>query len=313
MSEAVHEDDLPLNDGPRCAEHPNAPARYLCTECGRLLCADCTQCLGTPIERAFACSHCQGRAEPVEYVPPPEVSGQFIRAPLYPALGLSKWMVLAAGVGAVVLWLLAQFSVHAFGAVVPVGAFLAVASLFVQLIAFLTLLRFLLGWTVRVLVTSMHGDRRPPGDLAQPWDYPGGFRTLWLTAGAIALPLLPFSAYVVARLTLRGLSVWPAWALLALAGLTVPMFMTRAAVRQSANALNPVAVVRDILAIGPMYLLACGAFWIGSALILASLRLIPVPGVGAFVNASLAAYFLILQARLIGLACCRRSARLEAD
>lgn len=313
MNEAAHREDPPSDDGPRCAEHPDAPAEYLCTECGRLLCRECVTVLGTVIERAYACSHCQGRADPVEYVPPPEVSGQLIRAPLYPLLGLSKWIVLAAGIGALVLWLLAQFSLHAFGAVVPAGAFLAVLTVFVQAVAALTLLRFLLGWTVRVLVTSIRGERRPPGDLAQPWDYPGGFRTLWLTAGAIALPLLPFSVYVIARLTLRGLPVWPVWALLASAGLTVPMFMTRAAVRQSANALNPVAVVRDILGLGPMYLLACGAFWIGSALIIASLRLIPVPGVGAFVNASLAAYFLILQARLIGLACCRRRAQLEAD
>jgi hypothetical protein len=178
------------------------------------------------------------------------------------------------------------------------GSLVATHSLVVGIVVHLLLAAYLVAYVIRVIAETAVGREHPP-------DWPGA-DDLW---ESFVKPFLLVNLAGVlctgpglACLFFAGVESPGAWAVLLAGAFCFPMALTAVAMFQTVSALNPVLVMRSIARIPSGYAVAAALFF-GATLLKAAGDSVSemVPYVGALIGCTFSLYFLMVEARILGL------------
>lgn len=270
---------------PDCDRHPDKPGVRTCETCSGRYCEFCTarrQATGL----AHVCPACWVRGRLVETRPAGSASalaGELSGAFSYPLAG-GGWVALVAGavLGGVLSWFIA------------VGGFF---MLFFALAFFLAMVGYVWVWLLRIVSATADGE-----DSLPDWPDFSGLGGMVVQAAVLFL-LLALCGIPIALTWLAGAQSMPALLAALVVGLSCfPMGMLALAMSGSIRALNPLLVVPSIFKVGRGYLVAIGALVVVMLVRLVVERALDgVPLVGGLLLGVASLYFLVVQARVVGL------------
>jgi hypothetical protein len=272
----------PSRNAPRCDNHPSVPARWRCDRCRKALCPSCVQ-QRTVQRLALEICKCGGRCVPLSEAERGVARGtteQLVAAFGYPLRGQS-WPLLLTG------------AAFFFG-----GSIVATYSLAVGILLHLLLAAYLVAYVIRIIAETAIGREQPPewpgaDDLWESFVKP--FLLVNLAGVLCAGPGLAFLFHA-------GVEAPVGWALLLAGGFCFPMALTAVAMFQTVSALNPMLVMRSIARIPFGYAVAACLFFAASLLKAAGDSVSEmIPYVGALIGCVASLYFLMVEARILGL------------
>ncbi len=282
-----------------CANHPQAAAIWVCTDCQARWCNACVKQVKLEAGRTVTiCEACHGLCERVSRGAQGEMastfSGGLLESLAYPFRGTALLLVLLgvvlevilAGAGTLVsgraLGVLSGGMFLLWGVGIGVGAFV------------LTYLR-------QVLLTSSDGEPAPP-----PWPE---FDSSTLGEAALqflAIYLVSFGPWTVCTMWLHSDTAairWLCHGLLAAGACYFPMAVLAVVIYDSVSALNPLLIVVSIIRALPRYLGLCA--WLGAIAGIGygadlALTALNVPFVAAVLRGFGALYAAVLLMRTLG-------------
>jgi len=275
---------VPRGPAPMCGNHMKATkAGWRCDRCGKMLCEQCVNKREVRNMVLEVCA-CGGRCIPLsdrETGTRPSDAQQMATAFRYPLEGQGLPLLI---VGALFFWISLFAMQYSF--------FVVTLSLIVFIWGYLS------AYLIKIISTTAIGEDEPP-------DWPGA-GDLWESI------VRPFFLLCVASLMCFGppffflftdfSNVFAFWVLFALGGFVFPMALTAVAMAQTCTALNPFLLLRSIGQVPGSYLIACALFFF-----VVFLRIIGetvtgfIPFVGGILTAILSLYFMMVQARVLGM------------
>lgn len=179
-----------------------------------------------------------------------------------------------------------------------VTSIMASYSLFFGLAILIFLWGYLTSYMIKVISTTAIGHDEPPEwqGIEDMWE--GILKPFLLVSLAGTVCVLPG----LALLALGGLPLWLVLVVLALGGFFFPMALTTVAMFETLMALNPVFIVQSILRVPGSYTLACIFFFIAVFFrVVSEVTTMFIPLLNTFIGTAVAIYFLMVQARILGL------------
>lgn len=267
-----------------CVRHPDKPAERLCEICDDQFCAFCTtRPSGTMTIQL--CPACGADGRLVRSKPrgtTGDLADELRTAFSYPFAD-GGWMALVAGalMGGIGLFVL-RFGIFMLVLVIPL---------------FLAMVGYLWTWLLQIVSSTAYGE-----DSLPDWPDFTSVRDSALRALVLFLLVLLCLTPAIGAWYL-GLRTRPALLGAFLLGCCYfPMGMLTLSMAESLAALNPLIVIPSIFKVGRGYLLAIAAL-VGVMVVrlLVQTALGHIPLLGAFVLGGASLYFLVVQARIVGL------------
>jgi len=266
----------------RCGNHPSASAGWRCDRCNDLLCRDCVvnrEVRGMALEVCACGGCCVPLTDEEMGTRPPDVQ-QMAGAFSFPLQGHGPALIL---VGTLFVW---------------VTSIMASYSLFFGLALLIFLWGYLTSYMIRVISTTAIGNNEPP-----EWQ---GIEDMWegILKPFLMVSLAGIVCFIpgLTLLALGGLPLWLVIGVLALGGFFFPMALTTVAMFETLMALNPVLIVQSILRVPGSYTIACIFFFIAVFFrVVSEVTTMFIPLLNTFIGTAVSIYFLMVQARILGL------------
>ena len=190
-------------------------------------------------------------------------------------------------IGAIFFWILqfvAVFSIFGFLVAIFIGGYLA-------------------AYIIKIINSSAVGEAKLPEwpDFTNFWD--SIINTYLLVVATNVVAFAPALIYFVIMFWQGMQSFIPFYLLLLLGLLYIPMGLLAVALCNSVKALNPRLVIPSIFRVFREYFIVCVALvlLLGLRTLIVTFLVSPIPIIGSIVDVFVSLYFLILEARIIGL------------
>jgi len=282
---------MDLNNTPEstnCKNHPTLPATWQCNSCQNYFCEQCIKVLNLRNETIRVCPHCKGLCRnlaPEEQEVKPFFE-QLPQAFSYPFKGNGKILLIG---GAIFFWLLeliVSISIFGFFIMFFVGG-------------------YLIAYMFDIITSSANGDKELPAwpDFSDFWgDIIHPIFLVIATSVVCSLPAI-FYFFLPAR---SGQSIFLTdplfWIAIIVGLLYFPMGLLAVALFNRVLALNPLLVISSILKVPMEYLAACGVLLLVYVARICGEGLAgSIPFLGHILGWSFSLYFLMVEARTLGL------------